>query len=686
MIISTKSAETMLRKALGKNQSVIAGFNEITDRLVLDPSINGEVTDVFIVTSDELRNRKMKESFLNILPNKHPKCKIIFIEKGAKLSIDQNIPGINACIIKPKAEDLRNLISQVTEDNAIEEAAMLEEVQVEEIPEFTAEDAFNRGEEDVEPQSDDIALPGYQEMDEVERAYEPEVELPVPEEEPEPVVEEPTGMVGPDLITRVNNMSNIADVTILIKEMTSDSLIKEMIDNNATYAGIEERLKTVNDAIFIIMEDKSIKTLQERLSKVRGLLHDKAALAARGDTLIEQRIVEVVDTVCAKTSKLIDEKLEEINNAIKIAERAKIADSGSARLAGLSEERLNLIIELRTMELEITRIYQSLDKLVLESAGAVSKRSIDITPDERINNTIRLHEGNLIIPEETLSAILAALQCTVDRKDKIFQELALKIGAMIKTLNKLFDLDKEIIMGYQAAIDHLHKHNVENSQVLEALKRKAVRVFVAEEGCGRTIIPYLMSYYLSRTSANVLLMDLTGTGKYESYDVMVMRPETFIAQQTEQQFLVVSGDVQNTIATGQKIVTALTKASDYYRVINVIVRPDQKELFETICKDACVINYITDMNPRSIDMCTEIMKQTEEYDVGQRVIFNKCDIAVRPILRRMGLEDRDNIQIVTFPTVPAIANASIEKFNPYGISSVSMIVEEAFRYIRNDRS
>ena len=241
-------------------------------------------------------------------------------------------------------------------------------------------------------------------------------------------------------------------------------------------------------------------------------------------------------------------------------------------------------------------------------------------------------------------------------------------------------------MGYQAAIDHLHKHNVENSQVLEALKRKAVRVFIAEEGCGRTIIPYLMSYYLSRTSANVLLMDLTGTGKYESYDVMVMRPETFIAQQTEQQFLVVSGDVQNTVATGQKIVTALTKASDYYRVINVIVRPDQKELFETICKDACVINYITDMNPRSIDMCTEIMKQTEEYDVGQRVIFNKCDIAVRPILRRMGLEDRDNIQIVTFPTVPAIANASIEKFNPYGISSVSMIVEEAFRYIRNDRS
>jgi hypothetical protein len=60
--------------------------------------------------------------------------------------------------------------------------------------------------------------------------------------------------------------------------------------------------------------------------------------------------------------------------------------------------------------------------------------------------------------------------------------------------------------------------------------------------------------------------------------------------------MLAAGKVDNSIAAAQRIVTTLLKAADYYRVINVVLTPEQNELFQTIAQDVLSINFIVDTN------------------------------------------------------------------------------------------
>lgn len=664
MIISTNKSDMMLKRSLGKDKTVIIAIDKMLDQFALDPTMMNPPRHAYIVTNEDISAKRLRDKFEQALLSKHPATKVIFINKSSKPIYPNGLPGLDAILQKPKSQDITQTISAVTATSVIAGAVDSQVQPVVEIPEYTPEPA------PVMPAEPIIEQPVMQEPEDL-----PPVE-PVhyePEPEPEPV-ERKSG-----LVERIERAGSVGDASVIMREITATNIIKDLYETNSTYAGIEEKLKSLNDTIFNIMGDPHIKSLDEKLSKVHALLHDKAFFRAKGDTLIEQRLEEVVDAICTQTSALLQDRLGEIDAAIRKSMTDKDMEMNSARLAGLNEERANLIIELHTLEVEISDIYKATDSLIVTTATDIAAKSDDATGNEFINAKLK-EKGELVLSESTIDAIRGAMELGAGKVPDAFKHMKLNVVNTLTLLRKVFDVDQEIIAAQQQVINYLKSNNIEDTVVAETLLKKSLRVYVGEEGTGRTIIPYLISRYKSRQNANVLLLDLTGTAKYSQYGIQYTSIDTYLMDLEQREFMLAAGTVDNSIAAAQRIVTALLKAADYYRVINVVLSPEQSMLFQTIAQDVLSINFIVDTNVPRIERMRKEIENCTIPNVARRVIINRCDVPIRTIISKLGLDDQMDYQVCTVPTMPTLIDAGLNGYNPYGVSSVDLTMEEVLKH------
>lgn len=666
MIIATSKSDAMLKKSLGRGQVTTTTLDRMCEQFKLDPTTAKPARDAYVVTNEDISSTKARTIFEQSLATKHPSTKIIFINKSAKPIYQNGMAGIDAVIQKPKPTDIAQTISAVIAADTI--SAVVEptmETYSQPIPEYVA------------PVEEATPIPEY---------TAPE---PVYVEQPEELVVEPAAPIEQvpveevmqrpsSIIERIKSSGTVADVSILAREMSATALIKDLVESNSTYAGIEEKLKSLNDTIFSIMSDPKITSLDEKLSKIHAVMHDKAFFNSKGDTLIEQRLEEVIDAICTQTSALLQTRLDEIDTAIKRAQECKDMENNSARLAGLNELRANIIIELKTLEIEIENIYKSCDNLIISSATKIAEANDNITGNEMINSQLKAR-GSYVVSEGSFTAMVSALELSEQIPD-LFKSMKVNIIGMTKLLHKLFDLDQEVIAAQQQLINFLKSHNVEDSIVAQGVLKKALRVYVGPEGVGTTIIPYLISRYKSRQNANVLLLDLTGTNKYSDYGIQYTNIDTYLSELNQKEFMLVAGTIDNTVAAAQRIVTTLLHAADYYRVINVVLNPEQQELFQTIAEDVLSVNFITDTSNKNITTMRDVIEKCTVRNVGRRVIINKCDVPVRSIVTKLGLDDQIDFQLCTVKTLPTIIDAGINGYNPYGISSVDLEMEEVIKH------
>lgn len=690
MIISTVQSDTMLKKALGKNKTSIISPEKMFDQFSIDPTLTTPVRDAYIVTDADIRAMKIKQKFEQCLATKHPNTKVIFIVKGKNNPYPEGMPGIDVILKSPRPNEIVDAISAVMESGQIQEAienGVSKEVNVPNFnpvqaqQQYTYENSPEFVQQQMEEEEERRRLEAEAEAARAAMAAQqaPE-EIPLPPADEEPVQKEPEPRFNSSQLAEdIKQTNRMADINILTREISSAKLIKDLIDSNSTYAAVEEKVKAIQDAIFLIMNDKNIRTLDEKLSKVRGLVHDKDAFAAKGDTLVEQRLEEIVDTICSQTQTLLESRLNEINTAIRNADTQREMGVDNARLAGLNEESANMLIELHTLEKDLLDIFKSTNTLIMDTAVGISENSANLTGNDMLNARLRA-SGGVLVSDETLTAIRASMELSTETVNAEFKEMRLKVISMISLLNKMFELDREQIAAYQATVNFMKANNIEDTIVAESLLKKSLRVFIGAEKSGRTIIPYLLSKYKSNQNANVLLIDITGTGKYHEYGIQVNSIENYLVEMNQAPFFVAAGEVENTIATAQRIVNALIKSADYYRVINVVMRPDQRELFETIAQDVLCVNYLVDSNPSNIEDMRKIMDSTRVRNVGRRVIINKCDVAIRPIISKLGLDEELDFQACVIPTIPSIVDANLNHYNPYGISSVTLSMEETLKH------
>lgn len=729
MVISTKNADSMLKRALGARKTCIVGIDRMIPSFALDPTVDGEPKDVFVVTNEDITSAKLKQKFEAAAAVKHPKVKIIFINKNTKNVYPNGLPGIDAILTHPKVPEITQAISTVSTSDIAEMAVAKSDTYTNDIPKFDSNyqsadmtglhaDLRRKKEEELAQQQAfdpaslggmaPIGMPdGMQQIDPnlqfqnqpvtdyAEAGFDPNAQVDYTQEYTEDMGEklpiEPVPDVAPqiesaaydmqsNLVSRINEASRVSDVSVLAREITATALIKDLVDTNSTYAGIEDKLKSINDMVFMILADNGIKSLDEKLSKIHSLMHDKAFFASKGDTLIEQRLEEVIDTICTQTSSLLQSRLQEIDTAIRRSYTTNDSEKVSARLAGLNEERANLIIELHRLEYDINEIFKSTDNLAIDVATKLAESASTVTANDSIINEHILARGGNVVSNETFTAIKSILELSAGPIPDTFTELKLKIVTLLRMLSKVFEIDQEIIAAQQAELNFFKARNVEDSIIAETILKKALRVYVGEEGTGRSIIPYLISRYKSRQNANVLCIDLTGTAKYAKYGIRYTAVDTYLTELNQKDFMLVAGAVDSTVEVAQRIVTALIKSADYYRVINVVLTPEQHELFQTIAQDVYSVNFVVDTNIQHIEKMKSIIEEHTMPNVGRRVIVNKCDVPIRTIINKLGLSDTLDFQICVVPSMPVVVDANLNGYNPYGISSVDLVMEDVVKH------
>lgn len=678
MIIATNKSDTMLKRTLGKGQTSTMTIEKILDQLSLDPKINDPIRDAYIITNEDISATRLKIKFEQSVAAKHPDSKIIFINKSSKPMYANGLHGLDVILQKPKPEEITGAITAVLASSTITESVEVKATSVE-IPDYTVEAA--------EPMSGIMDIPEMEEPVKTGPIYaatpeEPE-ELPMPESTREPVqtTPEPTIPRETELVERFKAAQNIADVTAISKELVVSKMLKELVDANSTYAGIEEKLKSTKDMIHAIMTDPAIPNIEDRLTKVRALIHDKQVYNSTGDTIIWMEVAAIVETICKQCESSIDTRLGEIDTAIY--KSIETTQSGcDTRLAGINEERASIIAELRVMVNELEVIYKNATGFVTDVASHVIVDNNDATGSDYTTQQLKIR-GQAIISEESVKAIRNILSLNPTMLDDKFPQLKAKIDGMLATISKLFVLESERDEVQQHLIRMFRSNNIEDTVTAQSLLKKSMRVFMAEEDTGRTIVPYLWSKYQSRQNANVLCLDLTGQSKYSRYGIQYRKLDNYMVELNQEQFLLVVGEPENNAETAQRIVTTLLKSCDYYKVINVVLRPDQRELFETIAQDILCVNYITDTNPTRIERMRDIICETKKVNVGRRIILNKCNVAVAPILAKLGLEGEADFQLAVLNNIPAITDASICSYNPCNINQVSVAFEDVMRYAKS---
>lgn len=703
MIISTNKSDMMLKRSLGKDKTIIIAIDKMLDQFSLDPTMMNPPRHAYIVTNEDISAKRLRDKFEQALQTKHPATKVIFINKSSKAVYQNGLPGLDAVLQKPKSQDITQTISAVTATTVIESAVGSQVQPTIEIPAYTPEETGNVYQEPTmpvgNPTTQDTGTqvnngPTYTEThggyegsstmgsdtpNSQSPAYEPEVLPGIDIQGYEDTTESSVVERKSASVEKIERTGMVSDAKVIMRELTATNLIKDLYESNSTYAGIEEKLKSLNDTIFNIMGDPNIKSLDEKLSKVHALLHDKAFFRAKGVTLIEQRLEEVVDAICSQTSSLLQSRLNEIDTAIKKSMTDKNMETNTARLGGLNEQRANLIIELHQLELDIADIYKSTDNLVVSTATYIAASNEDATGNEAINDMLKAR-GEMVVLDSVIDAIRSAMELGVGKVPETFKQLKLNIMTTLALLRKLFDVDQEIIAAQQQFINYLKTNSIESTVVAETLLKKSLRVYVGEEGVGRTIIPYLISKYKSRQNANVLLLDLTGTAKYSQYGIQYKNVDSYLLDLDQREFMLVAGKVDDSISTAQRIVTSLLKAADYYRIINVVLSPEQSELFQTIAQDVLSVNFIVDTNVPRIDRMRELMEEYVTPNVARRVIINRCDVPIRVIVDKLGLADQMDYQVCTVPSVPAIIDAGLNCYDPYGVSSVDLTMEEVVKH------
>lgn len=656
MIICTKNSDALLKKTFGVENIMIYSINDLIQSFNVDPNISKPEKECFVVTSDDVKINKVKQTFLSMAAQKHPNVRIIFINKAKNPTIS-DAQGVDVILSRPKPADITNAMEQIMAIG--QEMNFVPREQSETIiPEFTPKQYEEEVVEEEEPAVTETTLESSKVVDEVS------VEEPIT---PAPKHES-------EYLGRAKNIQSMTDATILSKELSASMLLKDLAASNSTYVALENKLAAIKDSIYAIMQDVNIKSVDEKLSQVRGLLHDKSQYRAQADTIIEQHLESIIDTICIRVTDVIDSKLAEIDKAIEsnILNNPTAVQNG--HIAGLNEERVNVILDLSLLEKDILEVYKQCDFVVMDTVSSMANDSMDLTSNKNLNAQLKFRSNN-VISDLTYGAIRAAIKETGVNANETLKELQRRVILYIKKLNDLFNLDREMIAAQQAYINYLKSNDIEETVAASTLIKKSMSIYLGKEGTGKSIIPYLISQYKSRQNANVLHIDLTGTCKLGDYGIKPIDLETYINVRHEHEFCCVVGSVPDTVESAQRLLTALYRAADYYRVINIVLDPTQEVLLNTLAPDCLCINYIVKSDPTNISTMRDVIANTKFTNVARRVILNQNTARTNLVIERLGLADTLDIALHQFPVCETISEYSLIGLSPYSSAYVVSLIE-----------
>lgn len=691
MVIVTQSVVKLLRPVMNQEERhniVAAKIDAIFSRITVDPSIDGNTVDAYVLSSKDISRPNHINMLKDALSKKHEKSHIIWINANArvKIEITPDTLGIDVYLTTPEPNAVKEAIYSISAKLTEKPVIISSKDEIIKEEEKQTEDKKNEKFNPIElldKAGIKIDEQDKQDKQEVQDVQQDNNNQNMQNEEI--VIEDIVNQVNvkqqrdefePSIVKHAKSATSVTDITLLRKELDAQQLLKELINNNTDYRTVEQQLSALSAKVFSIMSNSEYPTLKEKLERVKAVMYNRREYATHSNLLIQQYIEKILNTVTDATLRIIDNRLEEIQQSINLSLRAYNGEVFHlGRLAGINEERANLLLDLSTLDKECSELATQLFDTSHSIADIMKDKENKLTGSDIIDMRIKTVEKT-IISENSLRLIQSVLETASINNDK-YDECCMKVSKMINNIIRLLELDEETISAQQALLKLIKSKNIEDTVIANSLLKKSIRVFVTMKDTGSSIVPYILSYYKSRQNKNVLLVDMTGRCKWSDYGIRnYTNFESYSTSMYEERFIAVEGNPLN-MNNIQKFMNILSKSADFYSVINIVLDASQIDILNVILPEVLTVNYLVDTDIHRVDAMKYCINETIVDNICRRVILNKCDMNIAKFVTRLGLEECLDIQILSIPTVVQILQAPFDNFCPVEVDRV----EEAFKEV-----
>lgn len=675
-----------LKKSQGQ-QAFTSTIDAITRNLVLDPDVSG-MDAVIIIPKDVTGPRAA--TVQAAIDKKHPDVCVIYlyqsdVEKNLihceyskqvkklndKAVTDAVTEFLGSHLIKAgKMEVVSNDFTihgpatAITPEvpDAPDEPTKAEPVKQEPVPELIIPKTI------VNPVTNEATVADDTEQQLAEQPFTLNEEKPV--EQPAPT---PTPTVTPDMQRSIDAIRDFHDFDLLKKGLEKDRVIAEVLAENADFNQVASMLDVLDSNIKTVFLDNTL-TPEERYNKMKDLGLQRSTFKGKANDMIIKKTADIFDKTTTIVDEFVSKKVADIESALtKITLDKSVIESGGIDISHLIQERTKMELELMELVRNIIDTYKSMDTLV---ADELKDLDTNLPSSNSYVNDLMAPKRDMFTPENT-SALASAIMDSLQNQRVTLSSMENKVRAVISVIFSICE-QTDTIIEYQANLINLLKANkVEDIVVIDSMIKSALRLYIAAEDTGATATILTQSGLQSRT-ANTLIVDISGNGKWADYGITAHAWDSFITEHPHESLCVVTADGSDPEKI-HDIVRHLKEALSYYQYINVKVDYTQTDAINQLCDDALVAHIITDCRASNVRRLKPAADAIWTKQIAKKlVLIDAPTDDILSVTKEIGC-DVLTTKVISIPHLTEIKGCAISRKQPYLNDRIATVFEAAFR-------
>lgn len=530
----------------------------------------------------------------------------------------------------------------------------------------------------VLPQAKVNVVTGATEFVDTHKEEEPPQEFVLNEEKPATSVPTPAPAiavpkVSPETQRNLDAISNFHDFDLLKKSLEKDRVIAEVLAENAEFNQVSSMLDVLDANIKSIFLDSSL-TAEERYEKIKDTGLQRSAFKGKANDLIIKKTMSIFDKTTSIVDAFVEQKVSSIEASLtKITLDKSVIESGGINIDNLITQRTEMEVELMELMRNVIDTYKSMDTLVADELQQLDTQLP--SSSDFINDMLSTQRG-IFTPENT-GALATAIMESLQNQRITMSAMENRIRAVINLIFKICEQSDEIIK-YQANLIKLLKTNkIEDIVTIDTMIKAALRLYVGAEDTGATATILTQSGLQSRT-ANTLIVDISGNGKWEDYGITVHEWDAFVTEHPHESLCVVRADGSDPEKI-HEIVKKLKEALSYYQFINMKVDYSQTDAISQLCDDALVAHIISDCRSSNVKKLRPAVEAIWTKNITKKlVLIDAPTDDIINVAKEIGC-DILTTKVVSIPHLTEIKGCAMSRKRPYLNDLIATTFEGAFR-------
>lgn len=478
---------------------------------------------------------------------------------------------------------------------------------------------------------------------------------------------------SPEIQHGIEVIRDFHDFDLLKKSLEKDRIVAEVLAENADFVQVSKMLDVLDANIKTIFIDSSLSP-EERYEKIKNTGLQRSSFKGKANDMLVKKTLDILDKTTTIVDEFVDSKVSSIESSLtKITMDKGVIESGGYDIDHLIEERTKMEFELMELMRNVIDTYKSMDTLV---ADELQQLDTDLPSSTEFINGILSPQRGIFTPENT-GALATAIMDSLQNQRITMSAMENRIRTVINVIFKICAQNDEIIQ-YQANLIKLLKTNkIEDIVVVDTMIKGALRLYIGAEDTGSTATVLTQSGLQSRT-ANTLIVDISGNGKFEDYGVKVYDWDTFTTEHPHESLCVVRADGSDPEKI-HEIVKILKESLAYYQYINMKIDYSQTDAIMQLCDDAIVAHIISDCRSSNVRKLKPAVEAIWTKDIAKKVILIDAPTDdIVSVTKELGC-DILTTKVISIPHLTEIKGCAMSRKRPYLNDKIATVFEGAFR-------